>query len=480
MRFQLNLRQKALILVAVPLLFELCLLASLYGLLVTAEKEISEADHAKQVIGKMNEAIQLFNDVGYAFVIYDAKTNKFFEDRFLKLLNKIPAEVNELTEIVSSEPAHLAEIKEVSREVNDMMRSLMESKKLVDAGERFPIFEAIHMRERLNGIVEKLDQIIDDAEAVRRKNPHVKERWQGVVKLALLIGTISSIVLALLLALLFHQGTTRRLGTLMYNIARFKEHKPLQTVLSGNDEIAKIDLVFHEMADALTRAAKEKQEFVDMVSHDLRSPLSAVQSSLSVLGSGIWGALSEKAQHKVAVAEDNIRRSIELINNLLDIERMDSGKFEISKKNVDLVQLLDIAAESLGQLAERKNIKIDTYSGEAEIVGDESRLSQVIANLLGNAIKFSPEGSTVKIDIADNQGWKKVMISDQGPGVPPEFQSLIFERFQQVPGEQQQQIKGSGLGLAICKKIIEALGGRLGVDSEPGRGSTFWFTVEAV
>src|SRR5262249_38760658 len=156
--------------------------------------------------------------------------------------------------------------------------------------------------------------------------------------------------------------------------------------------------VFHEMAKALTEAARQKQEFVDMISHDLRTPLSAVQAALAVLSTGSWGQLNEKGLRKVSIADDNIRRSIGLINNLLDLERMQSGKIELEVKTYPLAPILDSCVESVSQLAEKKHIAVRATDTDARVQVGEGRISQVILNLLGNAVKFSPAGSEIIVD----------------------------------------------------------------------------------
>lgn len=474
----LTLVQKALILVAVPLAFELILLTTLVGLLNKADTEARVAEHAKAVIAKTNETIQLFFDVGFAFIAYDGATNQMMERHFLKLFSRIPQEMNELKELVKDNPKHLEIVEHVKSEVIQEMDVLTENKRVIDAGGRLNLPAAIQMRQDLNNMVSELDAIIQDVRDFQKKNPEAVARTKELINQFLMFG-VASIVIALVLVAVFHQSTARRLKMLMNNISSFSKHEPLNPVLVGNDEVARIDRTFHEMATALTQAARQKQEFVDMISHDLRTPLSAVQAALSVLGTGKWGQLSDKAQQKVGIAEDNIRRSIGLINNLLDLERMESGKLEILVREHPLMPLLEICAESVSQLAERRNITIKLPATEAVVQADDGRVSQVVLNLLGNAIKFSPDGSEVEISVVDKSPWVEVRITDHGQGIPADHLKLIFERFHQAPGDEAAKKQGTGLGLAICRLIIEAHGGSIGVESEVGKGSTFWFTVRS-
>lgn len=222
-----------------------------------------------------------------------------------------------------------------------------------------------------------------------------------------------------------------------------------------------------------------KQEFAAMVSHDLRTPLAAVQSTLAVLGRGAWGQLSERGMQKIAGAEANITRSIEMINTLLDLEKMELGKLELMVEQASLVQILKRCRDAVMSLAERKFIAIGLPEDDVTLMVDPDRLLQVGINLLGNAIKFSPEESNIEITYVREDHWITVRITDEGPGIPDEQQKNIFDRYHQLDGDLQAKKEGSGLGLAICKSIVEAHGGTIGVESSAGAGSTFWFRVPA-
>lgn len=484
MRFQPSLLKKALILIAVPLAFELLLLGTLNHLLDTAEREARQAEHIEKVIALAKEVMQNFYNVGFAYIAYDARTVPYFKKHLVTECARIKPAIEALRGEVKDNPAYLNTVVAIDDEISKMLQIVYENVQLIEAGGRMNVMEALRMQQQLDRMVAALDRIIV-SEQEKQKNlkkqgmsgAQKAEQYKALVRMALLAGTIVSILLALLLAIVFHQGTTRRLGALMVNMSRFKEHEPLRPVLAGDDEIARIDRVFHQMADALTQAARQKQEFVDMISHDLRTPLSAVQAALAVLSTGSWGQLNEKGLKKVSTAEDNIRRSIGLINNLLDLERMESGTFDLSVRTYQLSPILESCADSVSQLAERKNIAVRTATTDAVVEVDEGRISQVILNLLGNAVKFSPPESEIKIDAIEKGRLIEVRVTDMGPGIPPDHKKLIFERFHQVPGDEEAKAQGTGLGLAICRLIVEAHGGTIGVDSEVGKGSTFWFSV---
>jgi len=220
-----------------------------------------------------------------------------------------------------------------------------------------------------------------------------------------------------------------------------------------------------------------RQEFLSMVSHDLRSPLSSVQGCLELLATGICGELNEKGQKKLAAADRNIGQLITMITDLLDVERAKSGRLLIFPGEVELVTLVEQSLDTVRMQADAVGINLQSQVQDIFIVADGERLSQVLINLLSNAIKFSPAGSSVVVSSRTLAEWVEVRVTDKGRGIASEYHSKIFDRFQQVSASDAGYKGGTGLGLAICKAIIAQHGGTIGVDSEVGKGSSFWFRI---
>ncbi|MBX9692664.1 MAG: cell wall metabolism sensor histidine kinase WalK, partial [Cyanobacteria bacterium] len=220
-----------------------------------------------------------------------------------------------------------------------------------------------------------------------------------------------------------------------------------------------------------------KQEFVSMVSHDLRSPIASLQGILSLLELGAYGQLSEKGNNMLKTADTEMTRLMRLIDGLLDLEKMEAGKMELDRSAVDLQMIVKQTLDAVGYLAESAGIRIETPSEKLDVYADGPKLVQVVINLVANAIKFSPAGSTIAISYEDLGDCIELSVSDQGRGIPVSQQEHIFERFKQVDVKDHSEKGGKGLGLAICKSIVDAHGGTIGVDSMEGEGSTFWFTI---
>ncbi|MBI2810322.1 MAG: HAMP domain-containing histidine kinase [Candidatus Melainabacteria bacterium] len=237
--------------------------------------------------------------------------------------------------------------------------------------------------------------------------------------------------------------------------------------------------VAHDVTEQ-RRVDRLKQEFVAMVSHDLRTPLASIKGTLSMISEGVYDPTSEMGKKRITDAEISIDRLVNLIGDVLDIEKLEAGQMSVEENVVSLSQVVDQSIEAVRGVAEQNKITIETNVTEdldADVLGDNDRLVQVMVNLLSNAIKFSPEESVVKIEITVNGAINEVRVIDKGRGIPANNVDIIFERFKQSQSSDGKRGKGTGLGLAICKAIVEAHKGTIGVDSKEGEGSSFWIRL---
>jgi signal transduction histidine kinase len=255
------------------------------------------------------------------------------------------------------------------------------------------------------------------------------------------------------------------------------KHEELNPPLAGNDEIAHLDHAFHDMARSLAELEQIKKDFVAMITHDLRTPMTSTMGFLELLGDGVYGPIPDKARDGANLAFRNVRRMIALINDLLDVEKLESGKWELSPESITLEPVVTRSVESVSVFAEQHKVKIAVEPIDSTVYADGNRLVQVLVNLITNAVKFSPVDSSVTISARTKGDLVELRITDQGCGIPPQYRESIFDRFRQVRATDATQKGGTGLGLAICKAIVEQHGGSIGVESEEGKGSTFWFTV---
>ena len=234
------------------------------------------------------------------------------------------------------------------------------------------------------------------------------------------------------------------------------------------------------LRDISERKAVErlKDEFVSTVSHELRTPLTSVVGSLGLLRSGSVGELQDAARRLVEIAENNSRRLIRLINDILDIEKIGSGRMHFESVPLDLARMLDQAIDGSGGLASTKQVRLELAADERPLIvqGDVDRLLQVVTNLLSNAIRFSPEGGMVRASLVREGDLAIVAIEDEGPGIPDDFRDRIFERFSQA-SEGAAMSGGTGLGLAISREIVLAHHGKIWFGEARGGGARFAFSL---
>jgi PAS domain S-box-containing protein len=224
-----------------------------------------------------------------------------------------------------------------------------------------------------------------------------------------------------------------------------------------------------------------KDEFVSTVSHELRTPLTSISGSLGLLAGQWAGKLPGSAARLLAIANTNSQRLVRLINDILDIEKLESGHVVFNLSNVAVRSLVERAIEDNRGFAESYgvNVRLGVMSDDADVNADPDRLAQVVTNLLSNAIKFSPTGGEVLVAVENNTNNVRITVRDHGSGVPDDFKLHIFEKFAQADATSTRQKGGTGLGLSIVKQIVERLGGNVGFEDAPGGGAIFYIELPA-
>lgn len=220
-----------------------------------------------------------------------------------------------------------------------------------------------------------------------------------------------------------------------------------------------------------------KSELVATVSHELRTPLTGIRGFAELLVKGRVDA--ETQSRYLAIIHGEAERLTTLVNDFLDLQRMEAGAFELAREPLDLLEILARATELFSAQSDTHEIELHVREQARTVVGDADRVAQVVANLLSNAIKYSPEGGKVEVRAERRGSAIRVAVQDEGLGIPTAQQDRLFTRFFRVDSSDTREIGGTGLGLALVREIVEAQGGRVGVDSTEGRGSTFWFELPA-
>ena len=477
----LKLTQKGLLIISVPLLLQISFF-TLYGDLLSQTEFLTRKEHReKNVIGRTNWITSL---ILAANLFALAKADNYVSDvdkRLEYCLSASMQNLKELTEVfAATDTAQLETLGEATKVSENLLKSTAAlaartggdtaagSKAIVTGSIQPSLLKLFELRHKLLETESRRYKIgIDSVAAIRKKKREF-----------LTVGIVLDILIAVFIFWIFTKEITGRLGVLAKNNQAFAERKELSAPLSGSDEVAQLDKSFHEMAARIREAESRKQEYMQMISHDMRTPLTSVMCSLELLSIPDYN-LSESGKRQLVKAEKELARVLTMINEILEIERLESGSFSLHKEIVSIHSLVSTALQSVEPVAAEAGIKLTSAVDETiEVFVDVDKLVRVLINLTANAVKFSPPNTTVAIEwFAKDKKTVRVQVKDQGRGIPPEFLGTIFERFKQVQVSDGVAHKGSGLGLSICKAIVEAHGGNIGVESQAGRGSTFWFDL---
>jgi signal transduction histidine kinase len=222
-----------------------------------------------------------------------------------------------------------------------------------------------------------------------------------------------------------------------------------------------------------------KSEFTAVVSHELRTPLTAIRGSLGLILGAFAASLPAKVRDLLEIAQSNCERLMLMINDILDIEKFSAGQMRFDISVVPLGGVVLQAVEANEGYARKYNQRVELLPcpGEWQVTVDPDRFIQVMANLLSNAAKYSPPGGTVRVWSELRGAMYRISVRDEGPGIPEEFRSRIFEKFSQADSSTTREKGGTGLGLHIARRFVEHMSGRIGFDSEVGQGSTFWIDL---
>jgi signal transduction histidine kinase len=477
----LKLSHKGLILVAVPLALELVFISTLFGLLNEAEIQAKHAERSRAIVTGAEELTRLYYNAGTALVLWGVAHDPSGKGRYDNIVTQIPEQFRLMEELVADNPDQMQTLRNIEETGNKGLRLLDHIRETLESGRHKPFvflqFPAARreMLETVASLSGQLREFVKPEAARQDENEAAKEQARTNVKLFLALGVVLHLIIALGVAVYFFRSVVRRLSVLTNNSRLLADNKPLRPLIGGQDEIAELDVVFHQMADKLSEVAQLKKDFAAMISHDLRTPLSSLQNLLALLSRKAYGDLNETGTQRVSTAEKDITRLVNLINELLDLEKMEAGKLQLHVEPTDLDELIVRSIGAVEGVAAKRHVEVKYSDTPAVVSAEADRIVQVLVNLLSNAIKYSPERGVVTVRVKEVDRMARVSITDEGQGIDESAQQAIFERFKQAKAEDTK--KGTGLGLPIAKAFIEAHGGTIGVTSAPGQGSTFYFTL---
>lgn len=471
--------KKGLALALIPLIPSFFFLCALRFLLYESELQTQQEKHDREIQATTNVLGANFFQAVSTVSTYLFLHDEALAARYRLLQAKNDEEVKNLLSLVAAngqEKAVAKHFSETDAQAFELLSTLCEA---ASDGDSKLFLQIQNVKSELESISNQL--VADMAEIGRTVAAQNEQRqrllradqWKIVLEYAVYIGFVLSAFLAWAVARIFGREITDRLNVIIDNTHRLARKQELSPPQQGNDEIASLDHTFHDMASSLSEAERLKREFVAMLTHDLRNPLTAI--SLAI-GAATSKDINEEAKSSLTNAERDVARLLHMINDLLDLERLDQGSMPLHKEVVVFDTILDRSIESVMPLSQHKNVQINkAVDVECEAFADGERLVRVVVNLLANAIKYCPDGGTIELRCHQSGQNVKVEISDTGPGIPESKRAHLFEKFRQLDDGQERS--GSGLGLAICRAIIESHDGQIGVEGREGSGSTFWFSV---
>jgi len=272
--------------------------------------------------------------------------------------------------------------------------------------------------------------------------------------------------------------TTPRQAILPDVTVRGRVYIPCVSIPPSDDE-GNTTITLRDVTE--TRVKEKRQvDFYSMVAHDLRSPLNALHMRAQMLLQGLRGVLSAEVRQEIEKMSARGRELVQMVNDFLAIAQMETAQFQIEHVEVDLAQICARIYDEYRPLAASRGLPLSMNAGQgkAQVMGDARRLSQVVENLVANALKFTPDGGKVAIRVGGEGGAVEVSVEDSGRGIAPDAQQRLFTKYERIVGSAAK-VEGTGLGLVIVKEIVEAHGGKVGVRSQVGAGSTFWFRLPA-
>lgn len=482
MRLNLKLSQQGLVLISLPLVCEFIFVFTLVELQRRTEIEAQRVAHSRAVISELDAIGEFIYDIVAANFMYGITRRASARERGEELAARLAEHRDKLNRLSGQDSKERQLIIAIDKDARQANQLLSAARQAIAQGtfRNWNLGRSTEVQELGARYSTSVRHLIEYEKLSNADAPAAELRYRSLLRTCIMAGVAGNSLLSAVLLIVFNKTTASRLRVLLQNTVNFAKREKLSSPLAGSDELAQLDTSFHEMTRTIEKAEDLKRQFVNMLSHDLRTPMTSLQFMLENFRLGVYGDVSNKAKQRLDGSITEVSRLIGLINQLLDIEKMECGKMEMDFAEVASSALIKTSCDSVRQFAESKRIELKESSYEATMWGDRDRLVQVLVNLLSNAVKFSPDGSHVTINVSERDSYVEITVHDCGRGIPADAIGRLFGRFAQVEATDQTQKGGTGLGLAICKAIIDEHKGSIGVDSKVGDGSTFWFRVPKV
>lgn len=467
---KLSLTRKAIALIAIPFLLQLFFLYAFANLLSHSERLADEDHRGRDLIGHCNWATTQLSLAIANYLIYQHTSDEQDRTNYTNCKNGFRDELRALTPIFQS--ADQKRLIALAQNIADDM--LGELDKLVGPPDSHAVLAGAEQTKKLERDWARLSAVrhtllFEDATHLGPDPLWLKDT-RTLQKNVLSLAVVFDILAAAALIYWFTRHISNRLGVLASNTERLVQRLPLIEPLTGSDEVAELERNFHKMARQLKAAEQFRQDYVSMLSHDIRTPLNSVLGALELLEQTAQSG-SDDGQ-LIGQANRGMNKALKLINQLLEVERIESGAYTPDYHEVPLEDVLLKAKQTLEGSAGAKQIAITIHPTDVLCDLDPTAMERVFENLFSNAIKFSGAKTEIAVSVSEIAQRIVIRVADQGRGVPQDQVESMFDRYKQVDPSDSKDMRGSGLGLAICKAFVEAHQGTISAKSEVGKGTT--------
>ncbi len=482
----MKLWQQGLVLLGVPLICQVVFAGLLMQSLLKLENAAREQVKAKDIV----TSCQSVNTLAARYLIFSAGNRFLLHDEMVvskeQLLKEITANLNLISNLThDSDDAIFANYTKHVKEF--LIFGNYASPKLYDERPTVALARFLDEREYMEEAMLLVAKILKDEDRIKAKlgpiaselEPQSASRRQSTITL-ISLGVLANLFVIAGLALWLGRRTLRRLSLLMNNIHLFGKGQETLSDIGGTDELAELDKTFRDMAEARRSAEEFKNTLMEMVAHDLRSPLASNSLTLSMILREDASSLSGQNLRRIRRLDSEMHRLAKLADGLLDVGTLQSGRLKLHQENHQFDKLVTAAVHAVRGMADVRDIRFDTeYDINQQIHCDDERIIQVLINLLSNAIKFSPQESSIIIRATEIPSRRVVRISieDSGPGIDPDQKANLFNRFSQLDQPMELKRTGRGLGLFITELLVRTHNGTVDCETIEGGGTRFWFEL---
>lgn len=442
--------------------------------------------HLADIEREQSKILRHINACFFKFAEVMGSTSGYFMSGDKRLRSEASSQFLALTEEVGALDKLGVNNPKLRQFAHDVLSTAKEQYKVIDSAEipddELSFHKTLLQFKSFKGFVRRAGStnrqlqyyvVCQQAELDKVRESEIKSRES--TRLLVAAGLLVNFLLAIALALYFIGDITKRLAILVENARRLPSALTLNQSVRGRDELKELDSALHQAANELASAREYRSSLMQMLAHDLRSPLSSCLISLDLFVKNNQQTLSPASLGQVKSMSANLERLVSLVSDFLLIEKLEQNQLPIVLAPENLKELTQTAIDSVTGLSQAKSLVIANKVPAEYLQVDRERILQVLVNYLSNAIKFSPSGGKIEVfcDRVDNS--IQLSVLDHGQGISQQDCQKLFQKFNQL--KAGKQAGGSGLGLAMCKLIVQEHGGAVGVDSVPGQGSRFWFTL---